>query len=66
MGIAIPIALFLLLGLTRPSQLLIIAATTFIAWGVTDVLATILSRPRLKDRTPRGAFKEDWERRSKE
>jgi hypothetical protein len=66
MGIIIPVTLFLLLGLNRPAQLLIIAATTFISWCVADVLATILSRPRLQNRTARGAFREDWERRSKE
>jgi len=66
MGIAIPITLFLLLGLHSPSQLFTIAASTFLAWGVADILATILERPRLQDRTPGRAFKEDWERRSKE
>ena len=66
MGIAIPITLFLLLGLHSSSQLFTIAASTFLAWGVADILATILERPRLQDRTPGRAFKEDWERRSKE
>ena len=66
MGIAIPITLFLLLDLHSFSQLFAIAASTFIAWGVCDVLSTILERPRLQNRTPGKAFKEDWERRSKE
>ena len=66
MGIAVPIALFLLLDLHSISQLFIIAATTFLAWGVADLLATILEKPRLRDRSPGKAFKEDWERRSKE
>jgi hypothetical protein len=33
---------------------------------VTDLLASILEKPRLQNRTPGGAFREDWERRSKE
>lgn len=66
MGIAIPIALFLLLDLHSLSQLFTIAATTFLAWGVADLLATILEKPRLQGRTPAKALKEDWERRSKE
>jgi hypothetical protein len=66
MGIAVPIALFLLLGLTRIPQLLTIAAMTFLSWCVADVLATILSKPRLQNRSPGRAFKEDWERRANE
>ncbi len=66
MGILVPITLFLLLELSRLTQLFTIAATTFIAWCVADVLATILSRPRLQNRSPGGAFREDWERRSKD
>jgi hypothetical protein len=66
MGIAIPITLFLLLGLQAWSQLFTIAATTFLSWGVADLLATILERPRLQGKSPGQAFREDWERRSKE
>jgi hypothetical protein len=66
MGLAIPLTLFFLLGLQTPSQLFTIAVTTFCSWGVADLLATILERPRLKDRSPGRAIKEDWERRSKE
>ena len=66
MGVAVPVALFLLLDLHRPTQLFIIAAITFCSWGIADVLATILARPRLHGRSPGHAFREDWERRSKE
>jgi hypothetical protein len=66
MAIAIPVALFLLLGLQSLSQLFTIAATTFLSWGIADLLATILERPRLHGRTPGSALREDWERRSKE
>lgn len=66
MGIAVPIMLFLLLRLNTLSQLFTIFAVTFLAWGVADILASILERPRLKDRSPGAAFREDWERRSKE
>lgn len=66
MGIAIPVTLFLLLDLHSVSQLFTIAAVTFLAWGVADLLATILEKPRLQGRSPGKALKEDWERRSKE
>ena len=65
-GIGVPITLFLLLGLTTFSNLLTIAAVSFISWGVADLLASILERPRLKDRTPGAALREDLERRGKE
>jgi hypothetical protein len=66
MAIAIPLTLFFLLGLHSFSQLFTIAAATFVAWGIADVLSTILERPRLRDRSPGHAIREDWERRSRE
>lgn len=66
MGIIVPITLFFLLELHALSGLFTIAAVTFLSWGIADLLATILGRPRLQGRTPGKAIKEDWERRSKE
>lgn len=66
MAIAVPITLFFLLRLQSLSQLFTLAATIFIAWGVADLASTILEKPRLQDRSPGRALKEDWERRSKE
>jgi hypothetical protein len=66
MGIAVPVTLFLLLRLQTLSELLTIAAVTFLSWGFGDLVATIMERPRLKDRSPGRALREDWERRSKE
>ena len=66
MGIAVPLTLFLLLGLTTPAQLLTSAATTFLSWGVADLLSTILEKPRLSNRSPGRAIREDLERRAKE
>jgi hypothetical protein len=66
MGIAIPVTLFFLLGLHTWSQLFTIAAVTFLSWGVADLLATILERPRLQGRSPGKAIREDWDRRSQE
>lgn len=66
MGIITPGVIFLLLGLSTVSQFFTIAACTFLAWGVGDLLATILEQPRLKGRTPTAALREDWERRSGE
>lgn len=64
MGFAVPITLFLLLDLHSTTELLTIAAVTFFSWGVADLLGTILEKPRLKDRSPGKALKEDWDRRS--
>lgn len=64
MGIAVPIVLFVLLDLHNLAQLFTIAAVTFVSWGVADLLASILSRPRLQNRSPGRALREDWERRA--
>jgi hypothetical protein len=66
MAIAVPITIFLLLGLQTIPQLLTIAATTFLAWGVADLFAQMMERPRLKDRSPGKAWREDVERRAGE
>ena len=66
MGVALPITLFLLLDLQTLSQYFTLAASSILAWGVADLLASILERPRLHDRTPGGAIREDWDRRHKE
>ena len=66
MGIAVPVTLFLLLHLHTVSELLTIAAVTFLSWGFGDLVSSIMERPRLKDRSPGRALREDWERRSKE
>ena len=66
MGIALPTTLFFLLGLQTPSQFFTIAASTFLTWGVSDLLASILERPRLQNRSPGRAFREDLERRQNE
>ena len=44
MGIAVPATIFFLLGLHTPSEFFTIAATTFLAWGLADLLASILER----------------------
>ena len=66
MGLLLPATLFFLLGLHTPSQFFTLSAAIFLTWGVADLLAGILERPRLKDRSPGRAFREDWERRQKE
>jgi hypothetical protein len=66
MGIAVPLTLFFLLHLTRIPQLLSTAAVTFLSWGVADLFAGILEKPRLKDRSPGKAVREDLERRSQD
>ena len=63
MGLLVPLAIFFLLGLHTVSQFLTVAATTLLPWGVADLLAKILERPRLHDRSPTSAIREDWSRR---
>ena len=63
MGVAVPATIFFLLGLHTPSQFFTVTATTFLAWGLADLLAGILERPRLDNRSPGLALKEDLERR---
>jgi hypothetical protein len=66
MGIAVPLTIFFLLGLHTPQEFFTVAATTFLAWGVADMLASILEKPRLKNRSPGLALREDLERRTRE
>ena len=66
MGIVVPITIFFLLHLTTMAQLLTVATVTFLSWGVADLLSSILEKPRLKDRSPTHALREDMERRTKE
>jgi hypothetical protein len=66
MGVAVPVTLFFLLGLHTLSQFFTIVAVTFLSWGVGDLLASILEKPRLKDRSPGQAFRQDWQQRTKE
>jgi hypothetical protein len=66
MGVLVPATLFFLLKLDSPGQFFTVAATCFTAWGVADLFAGILEKPRLEDRSPGRAFREDWERRQKE
>ena len=65
MGVAVPATLFFLLGLRTFPQFFTIAATTFLSWGVADFWASILEKPRLKNRSARGVMDEEFERRSK-
>ena len=66
MGVAVPATLFFLLGLSTVSEFLTIAATTFLSWGVSDLLASIMEKPRLRNRSARGVIGEEFDRRSKE
>jgi len=59
----VPLVIFFLLDLKTPVQFFAVAATTFLAWGVADLFASILEKPRLKDRTPGRAIREDLQRR---
>lgn len=66
MGVLLPIALWFLLGLQTINQLLTLSAAIFLTWGVADLLASILAKPRLRDRSPGKAIGEEWERRAKD
>jgi hypothetical protein len=66
MGVLLPLALFFLLDLHTGPQFFTLAAAIFLTWGVADLLAGILEKPRLRNRTPTGAFREEFDRRGKE
>ena len=66
MGAAVPFTIFFLLGLDTFGQFFTVAATTFLSWGLADLLARILERPRLRGRTPRQAIDEEFDRRAKD
>lgn len=66
MGVVVPLTLFYLLGLQTVSQFLSVAACTFLSWGVADLFARILEKPRLEDRSARRAIDEEFNRRFKE
>jgi hypothetical protein len=66
MGVLLPLALFFLLDLNTGPQFFTLAAAIFLTWGVADLLAGILEKPRLQNRTPTGAFREEFDRRGKE
>ncbi len=61
MGVLLPLILFRLLHLSSGKDLVIIAVTLFFGWAILDVLASILSRPRLTDRRAADALRE-WDR----
>lgn len=65
MGICVPGALFVLLPLQTSNQFFAVSAICFLCWGVADVLANILSRPRIENYTPGRALRE-WESSKKE
>jgi hypothetical protein len=58
MGIAVPAILFFLLGLGSFGELFATSATCFLAWGLADLAARILERPRLENRTPGRVFRD--------
>lgn len=66
MGVVVPVTIFLLLGLRTFPQFFTIAACTFLAWGVAELLAAILEKPRLRNRSPRQAMDEEFDRRTRE
>ena len=66
MGVFLPLGLMFLLNLHTGSAFFTLAAAIFLTWGAADLLATILEKPRLQNRTPSGAFREEFDRREKE
>lgn len=58
MGIAVPAILFFFLELATLAELFTVSVTCFLAWGIADFAADVLSRPRLENRSPGAAFRE--------
>ena len=66
MGIVVPLTIVFLLRLHTFPQFFTIAATTFLSWGLADLLARILEKPRLSNRSPGRALGEEFDRRTKD
>ena len=66
MGVAVPVTIFLLLDLQGFPQFFTIAACTFLGWGAAELLAAILEKPRLQNRSPGHAIGEEFDRRTRE
>ena len=47
MALAVPMILFYFLRLQTIGDYFTVASVCFVAWGVADLVATILSKPRL-------------------
>ncbi len=58
MGIAVPAILFFFLELGTFGEFFTLSATCFLAWGLADLGAGILERPRLEGRTPGRVLKD--------
>lgn len=58
MGGLLPAALYFLLPLDTLAEFLTVSATCFFSWGVADLTANILARPRLENRSPGGAIRD--------
>jgi len=57
MGVFLPLILLFLLDLRTLDEFVILSVSCFMTWGVADLVANILSRSRLEDRSPSGALK---------
>ncbi len=64
MGAIVPMTLFYLLPLASLSQLFTLSVVCFFAWCIADFSASVLSRPRLHNRSPQSALR-DWEEQQK-
>jgi hypothetical protein len=65
MAVVVPLVLAYLLSVHTITDLLAIVATCLVGWGVADLVANILSRPRLRDRSPAKAIRQ-WEQQKRE
>ena len=61
MGVCVPVTIFFFLGVDSLTRLFGLSVILFLGWALTDFFATVLSRPRLRDRSPGNALKE-WDR----
>jgi len=57
MGVFLPLILFFLLDLRTLTEMFILSMSCFLTWGVADLVTSIISRPRLLDRSPSDALK---------
>lgn len=58
MGVIVPVVIGWLIKLHDFGSYFAVATTCFFGWCIADFIANVMSRPRLENRTARGAIRE--------
>jgi hypothetical protein len=58
MGIIVPLVIGYIIKLDTFGEYFAVAIPSFFGWCIVDFIANVMSRPRLENRTARGAIRE--------